>query len=453
MVLSILLQVMEKDTPLFPIPSLYTGASMSAVIHLRNQQLYRNSRTNPSKFLSDVAELENKIYCLPIAATQKRILLSFVHPLTKYLDHWLVFWHYSLCAKREPIKNWLDKLNLIKNMRTTLLGTVDGRTTAKEILESGTLSDEDAFRLACINCMPNEVMSLWPRVKSYFVNKVYNRKDFSESSEVIVFSRYANEANSDENENLNLFTFRWHDCSDAWYEFAVRSAVKVGNELAMDYFLNEIKSDKREKIVLGVAESVFNGLWGPHNAVSIRLVISHLGLQKWCEFVKTHAKYVFLTFTVWPMWIFFFEMALESRRNLTSKQLLDMLARLATHVEPSENGPIGDYLLDQVKYIFEAVWNDTSHEQKLEVIQSLLAYDTNCQIRSSSTLHNEMIKNSWVFEEAFIHSEALYNFLYLGFRKNTTCLRKTLYKYLPSCKDSKEVESMLNMYEDNSLQN
>lgn len=448
MVLFILLQVMEKDTSLFPIPSLYTGASMSAVIHLWNQQLYRNSRTNPTKFLSDVAELENVIYCLPIAATQKRILLSLVHPILKYLDHWLVFWHNSLCVKREPIKNWLNKLNLIKNLRTTLWGTVDGRATAKEILKSGTLSDEDAFRLACINCMPNEVMSLWPRVKSYFVHKVYNKKDLSESSEVIVFSRYANEANSDENENLNPYAFRWYDCSDAWYEFAVRSAVKEGNELAMDYFLNKIHFYMRGIIVQGVAESVFNGLWGPYNAVSIRLVISHLGLQKWSEFVKTHAEYVFLTFTEWPMCIFFFEMALESRKNLTSQQLLNMLARLATYVEPSENGPIGDYLLDQVKDILEAVWKNTSNEQKLEVIQLLLEYDTNCQIRSSTTLLNEMKKNSWVFEEAFTHSEGLYNFLYLGFRKNTTCLRETLHKYLPSCKDSEEVEYMLNMYED-----
>ncbi|KAG8182240.1 hypothetical protein JTE90_024173 [Oedothorax gibbosus] len=445
---------------------------MAIVARLWTKEMYRIGSSASELLWVEPSSLENEINSLPVSTKQKPVIQSFVQCVVESCNQWLQLWRISLQVGKEPFNSFLGKLNLMENMRVTLLGTVDGPATAREILKSKTLNDKDAFRLACVNCLLDEVMSIWPRVQSYFVDVVYNIFPESECSEVQVFTRYALEDcadafyesadrqihdahEADDNvENGNARCFRWFDCADAFYESALRYAVNSGNEVAADYFLNKIRSDKRREQVERVAQSVFYSL-NTYNAMFVHIVISHLGPQQMCEYAKSHAKYVMLTLTQWPLCMFFYDLALFTSRHVSSNDLLVMLDRLIKNLkqhqlnsEAVDNNTIDNYKLEPFKVLFETVWRQTSHEKKVEVIGLMIDYDTSCEVRPVESLHDVLKGTRWVFDRVFVSSNALFEFLISGFRQNSSSLRDILYKYsIPSCKGLEDVEFMLMTYE------
>lgn len=223
-------------------------------------------------------------------------------------------------------------------------GILDYSKTAKLIIDSS--SDKIlCYCLACIFCIEEIILKLWPCVGTFFYEKISRDLCAVGSNAVIYWTYYLNGATE------KLMSLTEYCGVRNPYEFGLLFILDSKCVSSLSYFLKFIQPERKQRLVFLALQTVFHTT-RPHDGNVVVFLYSHLTEYEIDQIVRENCYYVLSSLLEWPCQEFFMPIANSHWNSLSNLDYLNLLQDLAEFVSKY-------YVGDVYRTLFKQFWKSS----------------------------------------------------------------------------------------------
>lgn len=246
---------------------------------------------------------------LIVPHTVKIHLKNFVQPMGMQIINWISF--------TRPVFKTYQHCSLSVCYKWTEIGTLDYYKTAEDIIKQNYSQKILSFCLACMFCMKEIVINLWPDVKEDISDKMVSDMYSIGCITVEYWLSYLSNSVGMETTSHTDFGGVGNAC-----ELGLHLALDSNNISSLNYFVNKISPIRKEKVILsGLIKMLHRRQW--HGNILIFL-FAHLEKCHITELINNETYRILASLLEWPCQQFFIMVFNNSWNYLSNSEYLNL---------------------------------------------------------------------------------------------------------------------------------
>lgn len=295
------------------------------------------------KVLSSLKKLE-------IPKELKLMLENLLQPMGKQIYKWVSHTRFSCQAYPRFSKQIM--------FTHTEHGTLDYIKTSRLIIDCCS-ENMLRFHIACIFCLEDVILKLWPDVKHTLLERINTYPFFINVTSVMYWVHYLN---GTVKEMMTLYEY----CGEK-NNFAFAFYLKLDDRCitSINYFLLQMEPDKRQRLILKALQKMLSCA-RPHDGNILISLFSHLKEKDIDQIINEKTYAVLASLLDWPCTEYFMAVANSSWNNLSNSNYMNIFIDIIESV--------ADYCIGDIyKILAKQFWKFAPLAFKRYVIQKCIS--------------------------------------------------------------------------------